>query len=434
VGIRRSIERLLGCVSGGTAAVDLTPLWLAAHPHLRPIERRLAPHPADDRGEPCPLCGEERAVRVGAHLGFGEHGVLPDASVLHCESCRRFLLPGADLDAHRRALGPSARGAGVASVDARLWSRAPVVLNIEPTTRCNFKCWYCVGRRMKQEDLAIEDFRAALDHFPGLRVLALVGEGEPLLHKDFFEMVRLAKDRGIRVVTLSNGSLFGESMALRLCDSGIDYVSVSIDSIDPGRFAESRIGGDLDRVWGGVERLRAIRDARGSRYPILGLRGTLFERTRREMPAIIEEAKQRGIEVVEGFQPLNPKRSYVEIYPADKAALLGDVSAVQEAILSGYACSALPGVDEIAAREEIPIGNAGRPNPWRRNCDEEWIYSLLSGDVTPCCQIKNPVSPRWNLFRHSIAEILSDEEYENTRFNLWNGFFPSMCEGCWKTR
>jgi len=29
---------------------------------------------------------------------------------------------------------------------------------------------------------------------------------------------------------------------------------------------------------------------------------------------------------------------------------------------------------------------------------------------------------------------MADPEYENVRFNLWNGIFPSYCEGCWKTR
>ena len=94
----------------------------------------------------------------------------------------------------------------------------------------------------------------------------------------------------------------------------------------------------------------------------------------------------------------------------------------------------LKSMAEFVAETGIDVDKAGRPNGLRRNCDEQWIYSLLSGDVTPCCQIKTPISPKWNIFNHSLEDILREPQYENVRFNLWNGFFPSYCDGCWKTR
>lgn len=54
----------------------------------------------------------------------------------------------------------------VEAVDARLWSRTPTMINIEPTTRCNFNCWYCVGRHMEQADIRVEDFEKMLDNLP----------------------------------------------------------------------------------------------------------------------------------------------------------------------------------------------------------------------------------------------------------------------------
>ena len=146
------------------------------------------------------------------------------------------------------------------------------------------------------------------------------------------------------------------------------------------------------------------------------------------------EAKRRGVDVVESFQPLNPKKSYVGIYPSDKSALLADIRDISARIQSGYATGVLPSVVEFAQREQINISNSGRSNPLRKNCDEEWIYSLLSGDITPCCQIKEPVDPAWNIAKHPLHEILKNEAYENMRFNLWNGLFLSDCEGCSKTQ
>ncbi len=287
---------------------------------------------------------------------------------------------------------------------------------------------------MKQEDIDFDGFVAALNNFPTLKILALVGEGEPLMHKRFFDMVALAKARGIRVVTLSNGSPFSESVIKKLCESQVDYISISIDSTDPATFSDSRIDGDLPKVWEGIKRLTSYRDSHGYKYPLLGLKGTLFDHTRDEMPAIARAAKQCGVDMVESFQSLNPKRTYIDIYPADKRYLLKQSQSIAEKIGKDYASLDLPGIAEFAEKEDMTIRNCGPGNGLRPNCNEEWIYALLSGDVTPCCQIKAPMDKDWNIFKHSIADIESNQHYENVRFNLWNGIFLKDCDGCFKTK
>lgn len=418
-----------------SGADDVTALWNCAHAHLRPMAPQL-PLPESAYHE-CPECRTRRAVRIRARLRFGADGWCDDASLLYCYECGGYLLPRDERDAHVAQLRTDVPGFGnleLSAIDARLWSRTPAVLNLEPTTRCNFNCWYCIGRKMEQEDIDFDGFVRALENFPSMVVLALVGEGEPLLHKRFFDMVRMAKEKGIRVATISNGSTFSESVVRKICESGVDYISISIDSTDPRTFADSRLDGDLVKVWAGIERLTTYRNTNGYQYPQVGLKGTLFTHTRDEMPAIAAEAKRHGVDVIESFQPLNPKRSYVDIYPADKVGLLADAPEIAATINAGYGRVALPSVVEFAQRENLPISNCGKPNGLRPNCDEEWIYSLLSGDVTPCCQIKQPLDEKWNIFNHPIDEILSNQHYENVRFNLWNGIFLQACEGCSKTK
>jgi MoaA/NifB/PqqE/SkfB family radical SAM enzyme len=422
--------------------IRMTDLWNRSHAHLRPLDEHL-PLP-QQQIESCRLCGTQRAVRVIVHLRFGPDHWIHEVDVRYCFACREYSLIPEDMRAHVRAslvwarrnrpLRTLLRYGRLTAVDARLWSATPTVLNLEPTTLCNFNCWYCIGRHMKQGELSFDDCVAALDNFPTLKMIALVGEGEPLMHKRFFDMVRVAKERGIRVSTISNGSAFSQSVIKKICDSGLDYISISIDSVDPETFAQSRIDGDLNKVWAGIERLAKYRNENGFKYPVIGLKGTLFTHTRDEMPLILSEAKKRGVDVVEAFQPLNPKKTYAEIYPADKLALLDDCADISTRIQAGYDSGILPSVMEFAQREQLNISNSGTPNPLRKNCDEEWIYSLLSGDVTPCCQIKNPVDPAWNITKHPLNEIIKNEAYENMRFNLWNGLFLSDCEGCSKTR
>lgn len=406
--------------------MDLTPLWRDAHAHLRPLTDIL-PLPAGEPPAHCSLCGADQAVAVVANVRFGSEHWRSGMHLHYCRSCQGYSLPpqaGLPADAPPTA------------VDARLWSATPTFLNLEPTTRCNYSCWYCVGRHMVQADIAVDDFVRLLDNFPSVRAIALVGEGEPLLHKGFFDMARTARERGVRVLTISNGSAFNATNVRKICEAGITYISVSIDSNDPATFAASRIGGKLAKVLSGIQSLAQYRDGNGYRYPRIGLKGSLFAGTEKQIPAIVELARAHGVDIFESFQPLNPMRTYVPIYPKDKLSELPQIDRIAASIAhdSDPARHGMKTVQQFCAEEGIRLDKNGQPNGIRRNCDEEWIYTLLSGDVTPCCQIKTPLDPAWNLFRAPLEAILKDQHYENVRFNLWNGLFPAYCTGCWKTR
>lgn len=400
--------------------INITSHWDSAHPHLRPLNRHL-PLATDDHGN-CPYCNG-KTVGVLAHIQLGQ--VWQNATQIdYCHACDQFTLPDATAETE------------VTAVDARLWFNEPKNLDIEATTQCNFDCWYCVGRHMKQKDIILETFAKILDNCPSAKNIDLTGEGEPLLHKDFFTMARMAKDRGLRVLTISNGSAFSNSVVRKLCEAEIDYVGISVDSVNPATFAGSRIGGDLNKIWQGIERLRKYRDTNGYRFPRIGIRGTLLSHTINELPAIVEEAKLHGVDIVENFQTLNPKKSYVSIYPEGKISELEHVDTVRAAIRRDIekAKGTLQPFCEFLSEEGIEFEVASKwSNYLRKGCDEQFLTVLGSGDVTPCCQVKHAVDNNWNVLDRKMGDILNDDNYQNMRFNLWNGLFPSYCEGCWKT-
>ncbi len=400
-----------------TELLSLTRLWNKAHGHLQP----LSDHLKLSNSTRCPICIKKTAFKLLINIRFG-HDYWKKSEPLYCFNCFEYSL-----------LNTTKNKLPVTAVDARLWSTSPTILNIEPTTRCNFSCWYCVGRSMKQEDININDFSKALDNFPLLKTIALVGEGEPLIHKGFFEMANIAKDRHIKVMIISNGSTLSQSIIENLCESKITYIGISIDSIDADEFSKSRIDGKLRQVLKGIKNLRQYRDSQGLKYPKIGLKGTLFSYSKNKLPQIISVAKNHGVEIFESFQALNPMSSYTSIYPKNSLHELKHIDEVAVSIANYTQNNLLP-FHDFCNQEKINIDKNGTPNNTRKNCDEQWIYSLLNGDITPCCQIKSTIDKDWNLFSNSLNDILNNHHYENIRFNLWNGFFPSYCDGCWKTR
>lgn len=128
---------------------NVSALWEKAHAHLRPEAPQL-PLPENEYHE-CPLCRARRAVRIRARLRFGPDCWQDEATLTYCYGCGGYALPNdersdyatrAQAWAHGNNPGAVSSYASLTAVDARLWSRTPTFLNLEPTTRCNFNCWY----------------------------------------------------------------------------------------------------------------------------------------------------------------------------------------------------------------------------------------------------------------------------------------------------
>ena len=86
----------------------------------------------------------------------------------------------------------------------------------------------------------------------GIRKIRLTG-GEPLVRKDIEQLVsKLAAIEGIDEVCMTtNGSLLAD-MAIKLKDSGLSRVNISIDSLDADRYHQLTGGGDLQQVLAGI--------------------------------------------------------------------------------------------------------------------------------------------------------------------------------------
>ena len=89
-----------------------------------------------------------------------------------------------------------------------------------------------------------------------------MGLGEPLLHPRFLDMVRAAKQRGLRAEVTTNALLLDDAVAAGLLEAGLDQLVVSIDGASAEAFGRVR-GASLARV---VENVGRLHDRRGPNY------------------------------------------------------------------------------------------------------------------------------------------------------------------------
>jgi cyclic pyranopterin phosphate synthase len=144
--------------------------------------------------------------------------------------------------------------------------RRPITdLRISVTDRCNYKCVYC---RTGNEGALYGDLPFA-DYLRMAQVLVRLGitkvritGGEPLLRKGVVEFVReLAKqrtttDEPLDIALTTNGHLLAD-LAQPLKDAGLGRVTVSMDAVDPDRFARiTRVPSGFDNVLAGIRAAR----------------------------------------------------------------------------------------------------------------------------------------------------------------------------------
>jgi cyclic pyranopterin phosphate synthase len=133
-------------------------------------------------------------------------------------------------------------------------------LRISLTDRCNFRCVYCAppgglspipaDRFLPLESLArLVRLTASL----GVRRYRLTG-GEPLLRADVVPLVGALRGiEGVHELSMTtNGSLLAR-FAQPLRAAGLDRINVSLDSLDPARFAQVSGSRSYERVRAGVE-------------------------------------------------------------------------------------------------------------------------------------------------------------------------------------
>ena len=305
-------------------------------------------------------------------------------------------------------------------------------VQVEPTTRCNFNCGYCAGRHLPQRDMALEVFDGFLSSTQRISRIQLQGEGEPLMHPGFYEMVERARARhpAVRLSTVTNGSLLS-AHADRLVESALDHVFVSIDTAEPELFEKIRRG-KLDRVVEGMKALVAARTSRGLDRPAVGVAVTVLRRTISGLPGVAALYETLGLDGGLSFQPLQAMSAYTRHYDEElRSELLSpaDLADVDRVIMQDPRTVA---VLRRAARAESalqePVADCACESStcaWL----ERGLYVCVDGTAVACCFQKDSRRNGLGVFGHtSAAEILA-RRAELAQL-LVQGIVPPGCEGC----
>ena len=116
-------------------------------------------------------------------------------------------------------------------------------LRLSLTEACNFRCSYCLPDGYQADGrptfLALDEIRRLVRAFAalGMRKIRLTG-GEPSLRKDLPEIIAaVAATPGVRKIAITTNGCLLPRHVRTWREAGLTALNVSVDSLDPARFA-----------------------------------------------------------------------------------------------------------------------------------------------------------------------------------------------------
>jgi radical SAM protein with 4Fe4S-binding SPASM domain len=183
----------------------------------------------------------------------------------------------------------------------RPWSW-PIHMQVEVTNYCDLRCPVCpTGMGILDRPKAMLDvdmYARLMDEVgPYLLTALLWGWGEPLVHPQFAELIRITRSHGVLPILSTNGqNLHDERVQEDLLRQPPEHLIVAIDGLTDQTNSRYRIGAKLAGALEGVGRLARRKRDRGQQLPVLHMRYMVMQHNQHERPDVERFAADNGFE------------------------------------------------------------------------------------------------------------------------------------------
>jgi MoaA/NifB/PqqE/SkfB family radical SAM enzyme len=188
----------------------------------------------------------------------------------------------------------------------------PDLVQVNFTFNCNLACKMC-SMRERREFLKAQGRQTEIDsdvikkviketEEMDIKTILFIG-GEPLLKRDLFDLVSYAKGLKLNAIIVTNGVLLNEYSIKSCFDSGVDWLSISIDAASENTFSKIRGEDVLGKI---VQNIRIFNDLKRSAKrlsPNIGAVCTIMNDNFEELLDVVRLCKNLEIERVL-FQPV----------------------------------------------------------------------------------------------------------------------------------
>jgi radical SAM protein with 4Fe4S-binding SPASM domain len=297
------------------------------------------------------------------------------------------------------------------------------------TRRCNLRCKKCNYWRIQHPDeLSLELIKKTIDEISELSCESIkFSGGEVLLRDDLPEIIKYTKSKDMNVSITSNGTLIDEKAAKKLVESGIDQVTISVDSFNETEHDDMvGVKGAWKRSTGAFS-LLLKESARLNKKIELVLQCVVSKENYKKLPGMIELANKLSVNKV-SFIPYN------EGHLEDKS------SSPSEEEIKEFNEIIFPEIKKISDKYNISIINPAYfafkgfngEHYKKKPCYIPWInyYIAPNGEVYACCSSKAEGFKIGSIKQNNLKDIIHSKEFKEFRQKCKPPILNPVCLKC----
>ena len=283
----------------------------------------------------------------------------------------------------------------------------PSFASYEPTNICNLSCEMCPsGKGLLKRSRGTADMelyrKFILENRKTLTNIILHFQGEPLMFQQLGEMIAFARQNRIYTMFSTNGQLLAQNIDL-IRNARPDRIIVSLDGLTDETYTKYRVGGNLQNVFDGLEKLSQLP---ANERPYIELQFLVFSHNEHEIPELKNLKKKYRIDKITLKSAQIYEKSQVEFLPENKNF----------------------------SRYEVSESGSFRLKNGIKNQCKRLIFGTVvcfDGRVVPCCFDKDADHEFGSIANQSLHEIRNSKKYidfVNKVFSNRNEI--SICNNC----
>jgi radical SAM protein with 4Fe4S-binding SPASM domain len=280
----------------------------------------------------------------------------------------------------------------------------PIHLDIESTSICNLDCPMCPypEMRIKKGNMTFDLFKNIIDQCDGKVFDVLLHMyGEPLVNKEIFKMIAYAKEKGVRITSMStNLTLLTRDKGKQLIDAGLDKITLSFDGTDKETFEQVRLGANYEKCLDNLLGFLELKKETGAKNPFTVLQVIQMKQTEPGLQAFVDRFSKMNVDLLK-------VKSF-------------DTWAGQ--------------IEDKTDPMKPSTYHRGNVNDERKACPLLWYYMSIrwDGRVVPCCRDYDNHEILGDITKESLMDVWNGKRFQALRREHLKGEFENsvLCSKC----